>query len=118
MELADLDPPLLIRKQTCTVERFGPEADEPLIGSKCPSVLQTVRFRRGGTMWPRRPAMISITRPTDVQISNATTLASIPNLPPVRSSGPSIVALTNLVVQSHLTTEPEKMPFWVKFQAM
>jgi hypothetical protein len=76
------------------------------------------RRQIGGTMFPRLTAKRRTKTPVIVQTIRAIILASMPKAPPVKSSGPSITALTNPGCSKAPDTEPEKMPLWVKFQAI
>ena len=51
-----------------------------------------LRFQGAGTRWPRRMAITSITTPVTVHRTSANIDCSMPNVPPVKKLGPSILA--------------------------
>ena len=70
------------------------------------------RFHIGGMMWPRRIAIISRITPVVVHSTSATAECSIPKLPPVSSSGPSMVAFSRPGSVAEPETMPEKTADW------
>jgi hypothetical protein len=70
---------------------------------------QRARCQQGGTMFPRRTAIYSITKPVVVQSRNAITEDSRPKLPPVRTSGPLMLDRIKPAAGAVPETIPEKI---------
>lgn len=74
---------------------------------------QNFGFQNGGTMLPRRTALISSVTPAVVQIRSAISEDSRPKSPPVSKGGPSMVDLIRPGAVSVPETVPEKTADWV-----
>jgi hypothetical protein len=78
-----------------------------------PGLSQRGRFQAGGTIFPRRAAITSITMPVVVHRTSASTEDSTPNWPPVSRSGPLTVDRIRPSLASLPETMLEKMADWV-----